>query len=166
MGATSVSQVQLSYQHQSTSRGLQSTMGPGSSHSNHRNSSRHTSQLLSSQWSASSSYSYSSSCVSSYTMATFLQSLDMCPSCPHFQHRGLSFPFPFIAVEADLPLPLMPCPFSGSGQRGTVFRFLCLSFQRGTIFLFLCLSSVFLYLYLLSNEILGDVALPSALFRS
>ena len=47
-------------------------------------------------------------------MATFLQSLDMCPCCPHFQHRGLSFPFPFIAVGAHLPLPLLPFPFSGS----------------------------------------------------
>ena len=51
-------------------------------------------------------------------MATFLQSLDMCPCCPHFQHRS-NFPFPFIAVGAHLPLPLLPFPFSGS--RGDSF---------------------------------------------
>ena len=133
--------------HQPTSRSLQPSMSPGSSHSNHGSSSRHASQLLSSQ--SSQLLRRIHVLVSPYTMATFLPSVDMCPCCPHFQHRGLSFPFPFIAVGADFPLPLLPFPFSGS--KGAVFRFLCLSFQRGILFLFLCLSSVFLYLYLLSS---------------
>ena len=126
--------------HQSTSRSLQSSMNPGSSHSN-----PWTPVVIRHSSCPGGPFFLLCFIIHSGHVLTVLRHVSVLSAFPT-SRSFFPFPFPFIAVGADLPLPLLPFPSSGS--KGTVFRFLCLSFQRRTIFLFLCLSSVFLYLYL------------------